>query len=119
MDSLTPLLVFSKDFIVISYENVSFPELPRLEDSIGSKLIYLLTTIPFWLVKCIFLVQYLEVLHEELLLLAFIAQTAIMQNFSHCINSFRLFISDERHSRVANVILVFLLLTMDVFHTFF
>ena len=46
--------LFCTDFVDISYENASFS---ILEDSIWLKLIYFLTTIAFWLMKYLFLID--------------------------------------------------------------
>ena len=51
---LLPLELFCKDFVDISYENVSFS---ILEESIWLKTIYFLTTIAFWLMKYLFLID--------------------------------------------------------------
>ena len=51
---LLPLELFCKDFVNISYENTSF-SIP--EESIWLKPIYFLTTIAFWLMKYLFLID--------------------------------------------------------------
>ena len=68
-----PLELFCTDFVDISYENASFS---ILEESIWLKAIYFLTTIAFWLMKYLFLIDehILRVLARNLTLFVFIAQ---------------------------------------------
>ena len=70
---LLPLELSCKDFVDVSYENASFS---IQGDSIWLKLIYLLTTVAFWLMKYPFLIggDILRVLAKNLTLCLFIAQ---------------------------------------------
>ena len=83
--SIAPLEVFCKNIVDISYENASFLQclLP-----VWLLLIYFLTTIIFWFVKC--LCDWCEDLNQLFGCVVLSLKTGIMENYWHCNNSIQL-----------------------------